>query len=75
MLPNDKEQKSPARRFLLILGVVAFLCFFSLGMMIIFWDSMVPSLSKWQKIGCGVLIIIYSVIRFARLLRRERNEE
>jgi len=74
MLFKNEEQKSPKRRFLLILGVTAFLCFFALGLMVIFWDRMLPNLSKVQKIGFGSLIIIYSVLRFARLLRKTPDE-
>jgi hypothetical protein len=71
---NNNKQKSPERRFLLILGVTAFVCFCSLGLLIIFWDSMLPDFPKTQKIGFGLLIITYAVIRFARLIKRRRDE-
>lgn len=74
MLYNNNEQKSPKRRFLLILGVTAFICFCCLGLMIIFWDSMLPNLSKTQKVVFGLIIIIYAVIRFSRLLKRKPDE-
>jgi hypothetical protein len=74
MLFNNNRQKSPQRRFLLILGIAAFVCFFSLGLMVIFWDSMLPDLPKTQKILFGSLIIIYAVIRFSRLIKRKSDE-
>ena len=74
MFLNNKTQKSPKRRFLLILGVIAFLSFCSLGLMIIFWDSMLSNLSKIQKIGFGSFIIIYAAVRFSRLLKREPDD-
>ncbi|MDB5009100.1 MAG: hypothetical protein JWP45_3493 [Mucilaginibacter sp.] len=74
MLSNNNRQKSPQRRFLLILGVIAFISFCTLGLMIIFWDKMLPSFPKTQKILYGILIIVYAVIRFSRLLKKERDE-
>jgi len=74
MLFNNNEQKSPKRRFLLILGVTAFICFCCLGLMIIFWDSMLPNFPKTQKIIFGCIIIVYAGIRFSRLLKRDRDE-
>ncbi len=74
MLFNNNKQKSLKRRFLLILGVAAFLAFCSLGCMIMFWDRMLPNIPKTQKLLIGIVIIIYAVVRFARLLKREDNE-
>jgi len=74
MFFNNNRQKSPPRRFLLILGVAAFICFCSLGLMVIFWDRMLQGLPKIQKIGVGLIIIIYAVVRFSRLLRKGQNE-
>jgi hypothetical protein len=74
MLSDNNRQKSLKRRFLLILGVAAFICFCSLGLMIIFWDRMMPAISKTEKIVVGIVIIVYAVIRFSRLLRKDPDE-
>jgi len=74
MLSDNNKQKSPKRRFLLILGITVFVCFCSLGLMIIFWDSMLPNFPKNQKIVFGLVIIVYSFIRFSRLLKRDKDE-
>jgi peptidoglycan/LPS O-acetylase OafA/YrhL len=71
----NNRQKSPKRRFLLILGVTAFVCFVALGVMIIFWDSMLPNLDKTTRVIFGVIIIIYAAVRFSRIIRREKDEE
>jgi len=55
MLFNNNEQKSPARRFLLILGVVGFVCVLTLAGMVIFWDAMLPNISKTQRIIFGLI--------------------
>jgi hypothetical protein len=75
MLYSNEKQKSPKRRFLLILVVLAFVCFCALGLMVIFWDGMLPNVSKTQRIGFGSIIILYGILRFSRLLKKERNEE
>jgi hypothetical protein len=75
MLHDNKKQKSLNRRFLLILGAAAFICFLVLGLMIIFWSKFPLDMPQSQKIAFGSVVIIYAVIRFARLLRKEKDEE
>jgi cytochrome c biogenesis protein CcdA len=74
MLFNNKEQKSPARRFLLILGVLGFVSVFALGLMVIFWTSMLPNITKTQRIIFGLVLIAYGVLRFSRLLKKKTDE-
>jgi hypothetical protein len=86
MLSNNNRQKSLKRRFLLILGVlrdrfplilatVAFISFLSLGLMIIFWDSMLPDFPKNQKIIFGLVVIGFAFLRFSRVLRKKPDDE
>ena len=75
MLFNDNRQKSPKRRFLLILGVTVFICVITFGLMVIFWDKMLPYMPQSQKIAFGAVIIIYAFIRFARLFKKDPDEE
>jgi hypothetical protein len=74
MLFNNNQQKSPPRRFLLILGLILFVCIFGWGLMIIFDDNMFSNLPKTQKTWFGVLIIVYAVVRFQRILFKKRDE-
>jgi threonine/homoserine/homoserine lactone efflux protein len=74
MLFNNNEQKSPARRFLLILGVVGFVCVITLAMMVMFWEAMLPNLSKTQRIVFGLVLVGYGVLRFSRLLKKRPDE-
>jgi cytochrome c biogenesis protein CcdA len=75
MLFDDKRQKSLKRRFLLILGVTTLLAVFALGLMVIFWDSMLPNISKTQRIIIGLVLIGYGILRFSRILKKEPDEE
>lgn len=75
MLFNNNKQKSPQRRFLFILGVTVFISVTTFGLMVIFWDRMLPDMPKNQKAIFGVIIIVYAIIRFARLFKKEQDED
>ena len=67
----DKNiQKSPAKRFLLVLGLAMFLLYFALGLLVIFWKNFPLHLTIGYRIAFGVLLIVYSFFRFIRLLRK-----
>jgi hypothetical protein len=42
--------------------------------MVMFWDAMLPNISKTQKLLFGGVIILYAVLRFSRILKRGRDE-
>jgi cytochrome c biogenesis protein CcdA len=71
---HDK-QKSLKRRFLLILGATTFICVLTFGLMVIFWSRLNLPFNNWQRIGIGSLIIVYGILRFSRLFRKEPDEE
>ena len=66
---QEKIQKSPAKRFLFILGLGMFMLYFVLGIIIMFWKEFPIDLSQGYRIAFGVLLIGYSFLRFVRLLR------
>jgi hypothetical protein len=67
---NDK-QKSLKRRFLLILGIVTLLCIVGLGLMLMFWQDIPVELTNTQRKLFGGLIILYGILRFSRLLKKD----
>ena len=69
----DDKQKSLKRRFLLILGIITFTCFVALGIMVMFWQGLPVQLSDTQRKIFGAMIILYSVLRFSRLLRKDNE--
>ncbi|TFF33683.1 hypothetical protein E2R66_24745 [Mucilaginibacter psychrotolerans] len=76
MLPdNNKEQKSPKRRFLLILGVTAFTALCVLGLLLIFLDNFPPGLDATKKKLFGGFVLVYAVLRFSRYLKRGPDNE
>ena len=75
MFLKDNWQKSPKRRFLLILGIVVFVAVCTFGLMVLFWDKMFPNMARSQKTMFGGIIILYAILRFSRLLKRAPDEE
>ncbi|MCO6147053.1 hypothetical protein [Flavobacterium sp. NRK1] len=64
---HQQTQKSPIQRFLFVLGIVFFLMYFALGLMIIFWEKIPLSLTRNGRLAMGILLIAYSFFRFIRL--------
>lgn len=60
-------QKSQAKRFLSIIGLFMFGLYFVLGAIIIFWKDFPIPLTQTYRILFGLLLIVYSFIRFMRL--------
>jgi cytochrome c biogenesis protein CcdA len=75
-MPSEfhNKQKSLKRRFLFILGAVAFVCYVAFGFLIIFWDEILPDYG-YKKTLFGCLLIIYGIYRFARLFKQEEGDE
>ncbi|MDB5005278.1 MAG: hypothetical protein JWQ34_3503 [Mucilaginibacter sp.] len=66
----SNKQKSPAKRFLPILRAIVF---FAAGTAVIFWDEVLPDYG-YKKTLFGCLLILYSIVRLALLLRKEKIE-
>lgn len=69
------RQKSPAKRFLLILGVVMLIVYLFLGVTIIFWDNFPLRMDKTYRIAFALLLIAYSFFRFTRLIKEQQDVE
>ena len=63
------KQKSPKERFLLVLGLVMLALYFILGLSVIFFDFIPLNLSRTYKVLFGLLLMVYAVFRFSRLLK------
>ena len=70
---NTFMQKSPQQRFLFILGLVFFLIYLVLGLYLIFWKDIPFDIKPIYRIAFGVLLIVYSIIRFFRLIGQKEN--
>lgn len=73
MITTNREQKSPAKRFLFILGLVMFGLYFLLGLYIIFSDNLPLAMDRPYRIAFGLLLIIYAFFRFVRVLKARKE--
>lgn len=63
---NTIKKKSLIERFLLIISVLVFLGYLFLGLVIIFWDKFPLNIQMPYRIALGIVLIVYSIIRFFR---------
>lgn len=63
------QKKSPKQRFLLVIGILFFLVYLFLGIMVIFWKDFPLDMEFKYRIAFGLLLIVYAIIRFLRLLK------
>jgi uncharacterized membrane protein (DUF485 family) len=72
-LINNFQKKSLNERFLLFIGILFFLIYLTLGLIIIFWENLPLKMSLVYRIAFGILLIVYSFIRFLRLLNTAKE--
>ncbi|WP_343695728.1 hypothetical protein [Flavobacterium sp.] len=65
---NNIQKKSLKERFLLVLGILFFLIYLVLGLMIMFWEKLPLYMEPKYRYAFGGLLIVYSAIRFLRLI-------
>ncbi|MBP2283260.1 cytochrome c biogenesis protein CcdA [Flavobacterium sp. CG_23.5] len=67
------QKKSLKERFLLVIGILFFLVYLVLGLVIIFWRAFPLNMAPGYRIAFGVILIVYSFLRFLRFFNS--NEE
>ncbi|MWB93360.1 hypothetical protein GON26_03240 [Flavobacterium sp. GA093] len=72
-LLNNIQKKSLFGRFLLVLGILFFLIYLVLGLMIMFWDKLPINMDPIYRYAFGSLLIVYSGIRFLRLINSNKE--
>nr|WP_298221551.1 hypothetical protein [Flavobacterium sp.] len=60
------KKKSPSQRFLFVIGILFFVLYLVLGLIVIFWQAMPIVMPNHYRIAFGLLLIVYSFFRFAR---------
>ena len=67
---NNFKQKSLSQRFLFFFGILFLIAYFALGCMFILWKDIPLTLSYTRRVLFGVLLIVYSIIRFFRIINK-----
>jgi len=65
---NNFQQKSLLQRFLFFIGILFLILYFTLGCMFILWKDIPLDLSYNRRLLFGILLIVYSIIRFFRII-------
>jgi len=73
MFNSENQQKSPQKRFLLILGSVMFVFYLALGLALIFWNDIPLTLNKTYRVALGCFLILYAFLRLLRVLQTKRD--
>lgn len=71
---NDFKQKSLSQRFLFILRLAVLFLYLGIGGVVIFtqWVPLDPDkFPRSYQIAFGIILIIYGLIRFFRLIKEE----
>jgi uncharacterized membrane protein (DUF485 family) len=64
---HNFQKKSLKERFLFVIGMLVFLAYFILGLIFVFWKSMPIAMQSEYRIAFGILLIVYSFVRFFRI--------
>lgn len=78
MFKNIKHnflQKSLLQRFLFFIGVLFLIAYFVLGCIFIFWKDMPVELTYTRRLLFGILLIVYSIFRFYRIVSIQPDDE
>ena len=65
------KQKSPKQRFLFVFGLLMIIAYFILAGIFIFWEAMPVTVAYQSRMYFGMLLIVYGIFRFYRLLKPE----
>lgn len=75
---NYFKQKSPQQRFLFILGLAMITIFVCLAILIAFFGELInldqEKFPQVYRIAFAILLIVYSIIRFNRIIGRKDSE-
>ena len=67
------KKKSLKERFLLFTGILFFLIYLTLGLIIIFWEKFPIVMETKYRIAFGVLLIGYAFLRFVRFFNSNKD--
>jgi len=72
---RNQQKKSPKERFLLVIGILFFLVYLFLGLMVIFWEHFPMNMAMLYRVALGVILIVYAFLRFMRFFTSNSNAD
>ena len=67
------RKKSLKERFLFVIGMLFFLIYLALGLIIIFWKKFPLAMPANYRLAFGLLLIVYSFLRFMRFFNSNKK--
>ncbi|MBP9792969.1 hypothetical protein EQG63_05390 [Flavobacterium amnicola] len=67
---SNMMKKSLKERFLLVIGVLFFIIYLTMGLAILFWQKLPLPLSQGYRTTLGIAIIVYAFLRFIRFFQK-----
>ncbi len=72
---NTFMKKSLKERFLLVIGLLFFMLYFVLGIVVIFWKDFPLVSNSNYRVAFGVILIGYSFLRFQRFFNSNMDND
>lgn len=69
-LYSNTKKKSLKERFLLVIGVLFFIIYLTMGLAVLFWQKLPLPLTQGYRTVLGVAIIVYAFLRFIRFFQK-----
>lgn len=66
------KKKSLKERFLLVIRILFFLIYLTIGLLIIFWKELPLNMTDNYRIALGVILIVYAFLRFLRFFNTDK---
>lgn len=66
------KKKSLKERFLLVIGILFFLIYLTIGLFIIFWEKLPLNMPPNYRTALGVILIVYAFLRFLRFFNTDK---
>jgi len=70
---TNMKKKSLKERFLLVIGILFFMLYFALGVIVIFMVDFPIEMPMNYRIAFGVLLIVYAFIRCWRIIKDNKE--
>jgi cytochrome c biogenesis protein CcdA len=70
---NSFQKKSLKERFLLVMGILFLMSYLTLGILFIFMKPFPFPMQYNYRVAFGVLLIVYAMIRFSRIINDSKN--
>lgn len=70
---NSFQKKSLKERFLLVMGILFLMSYLTLGILFIFMKPFPFQMQYNYRLAFGVLLIVYAMIRFIRIINDSKN--